>query len=119
MTYADMTGDIAHFFESRGLGAVDLMGHSMGGKAAMQLALSDPGLVRRLVVIDIAPVEYEHSHAALIKALQELDLHAVRNRADADRALRAAVPEIGIRQFLLQNLLLEHNRFRWRRRWRS
>lgn len=101
--YEDMAGDLAGVIESEG-GRADILGHSMGGKAAMQLALRRGGLLRRLVVADIAPVAYGHDHGAIIAALRALDLGALSSRAEADRRLAAAIPEPGLRAFLLQSL---------------
>lgn len=95
---------------------VDVVGHSMGGKVAMALALRHPELVRRLVVVDIAPVasgstrgEFEH----LLGALSSLDLNSFERRSEADHALQQAVPEAGVRGFLLQNLARHGAAFRW------
>ena len=82
----------------------DVLGHSMGGKAAMVLALSQPKRVRRLVVADIAPVAYDHSHAHLVAAMKGLDLSGIDTRRDADAALAGAVDSKPVRSFLLQSL---------------
>ena len=85
---------------------VALVGHSMGGKAAMVLALRHPELVERLCVVDISPVDYESASefAGYIKAMLALDLDSLERRSDADRALAEAVPSRTVRSFLLQNL---------------
>ena len=114
MDYPDLAADVAGFIEKHGLGAVNIIGHSMGGKTAMTLALNQPELVAKLLVVDIAPVGYEHSHAPFIDALLALDLDTLSNRSQADEALRDAVPEDGVRLFLLQNLVQQDGRFRWR-----
>jgi pimeloyl-ACP methyl ester carboxylesterase len=110
---------------------VTLVGHSMGGKVAMQLALRRPELLRSLVVVDIAPVTYPLSggrtddpdeeaspFAAFIAAMRALDLDRLRTRDDADAALRAAVPSRMVRSFLLQSLVREglgtDGGWRWR-----
>ena len=97
-------------------GPVDVVGHSMGGKVAMVLALRHPELVRRLVVVDIAPVasgttrgEFEH----LLGALADLDLTSLVRRSEADLALQREVPQAGVRGFLLQNLARDGAVFRW------
>ena len=94
---------------------VTLVGHSMGGKAAMVTALRTPALVRRLCVVDIAPVAYggRGEFAGYVEAMQGLDLAALERRADADAALAPAVPERTVREFLLQNLRREGNDWRW------
>ncbi|MBS0565246.1 MAG: alpha/beta fold hydrolase [Proteobacteria bacterium] len=112
-TYPDMAGDLAEVIESEGT-SFDVVGHSMGGKAAMMLALSRPELVNRLVVADIAPVAYHHSNLPLVAAMQGLDLTDLDARSEADRRLRPAVPEDGTRAFLLQSLDLKSVPPRWR-----
>lgn len=107
-SYPDLAGDLADIAEE----GWDVLGHSMGGKAAMALALSHPEKVRRLVVADIAPVAYTHSQQPYIDALRRVDLAAVEKRSDADRQLAAAIPEEGIRAFLLQSLDVQGKRWR-------
>ncbi|MEL6549970.1 MAG: alpha/beta fold hydrolase [Pseudomonadota bacterium] len=101
MSYAAMAADLAEVMAP--LGEVDLLGHSMGGKAAMMAALAGAPL-RRLVVADIAPVTYTHTQTPYIDAMERLDLTRVSTRAEADAALAADVPEAPIRAFLLQSL---------------
>ena len=96
---------------------VALVGHSMGGKAAMVLALRHPELVARLCVVDMSPVDYG-GHAGefrrYIDAMQRMDLGAITTRAEADAALADAVPNTTVRSFLLQNLRRDGNDgWRW------
>jgi esterase len=112
-SYADMAADLAEVIAVQG-GPMDVVGHSMGGKAAMVLALTRPELVNRLVVADIAPVAYGHSQTPLVDAMAALDLPRIATRGDADRALAAAVPDDGTRAFLLQSLDLKSAPPRWR-----
>lgn len=114
MDYPTMAEDVAEFISETKLATVNLIGHSMGGKTAMTLALSQPDLIQRLLIVDIAPVTYQHSHAPFIDALLELDLTAIENRKQADQALQEAIPETGVRQFLLQNLVQQDGGFSWR-----
>ena len=86
----------------------------MGGKAAMLLALTEPGRVNRLVVADMAPVAYGHSQIEYVRAMQALDLATIARRADGDAALAARVPEPALRAFLLQSLAIEAGRARWK-----
>ncbi|MGI8523423.1 MAG: alpha/beta fold hydrolase [Nocardioides sp.] len=94
---------------------VTLVGHSMGGKAAMILALRHPALVARLVVVDTSPVAYQHlrEFSRYVEAMRGLDLTALRTRADADAAMSEAVPDATIRGFLLQNLRRDGDSWRW------
>jgi esterase len=114
MGYADMAGDVQAYIEERGLGPVALLGHSMGGKAAMVLALNHPDLVERLIVADIAPVTYKHTLASYVEAMRAVDLSDVRRRGEVDEQLAASIPEAPIRSFLLQNLVAEDGKFSWR-----
>lgn len=102
-SYAEMASDLEAMITPLG-GPVDLMGHSMGGKAAMVLALARPDLVRRLIVADIAPVAYGHSQIQYVHAMRALDLSQVEKRSDADQLLRESVPDLPTRAFLLQSL---------------
>jgi pimeloyl-ACP methyl ester carboxylesterase len=95
--------------------AVTLVGHSLGGKVAMILALRHPELVARLCVVDVSPVGYGNARefAGYIEAMQQLDLGALEQRSDADAALEAAVPSTTVRSFLLQNLRRDGDSWRW------
>ncbi|MFD2814619.1 alpha/beta fold hydrolase [Paracoccus aerius] len=90
------------------------MGHSMGGKAAMALALTRPDMVRKLAIMDIAPVAYGHTQEHLIDAIESLDLSAVDRRSTADAMLAERVDDPGVRAFLLQSLDLKSDPKAWR-----
>ena len=94
---------------------VALVGHSMGGKVAMLLALRRPELVERLVVVDVAPVPYDHASEfdGYVTAMKAIDLDALQRRSEADEALRDAVPDPMVRGFLLQSLRREGDSWRW------
>ncbi|WP_224826418.1 alpha/beta fold hydrolase [Cognatishimia sp. MH4019] len=110
-SYADMASDLAETLESIGEPA-DVLGHSMGGKAAMVLALMRPDLVRKLVVADIAPVAYAHTQQDMIDAMRAVDLSDVEKRSDADAELAKHVEDQGVRAFLLQSLDVAEKRWR-------
>ena len=112
-SYPDMAADLAEVITQIGA-PVDLMGHSMGGKAAMQLALTDGALLRRLIVADISPVAYSHDQSRNIEAMQSLDLHDISNRAAADTRLAAHIPDPDLRAFFLQSLDLKTNPATWK-----
>jgi pimeloyl-ACP methyl ester carboxylesterase len=94
---------------------VTLVGHSMGGKVAMLAALRAPERVRRLCVVDIAPVDYgsRGEFEGYVEAMQALDLDSLTRRADADAALQETVPDRSVRDFLLQNLRRDGDSWRW------
>jgi esterase len=114
MSFDDMAGDVAAFIDARGLDAVTLIGHSLGGKVAMCLALTHPELVQRLVAVDVAPVAYADTFGPFVAAMRQVDLAAVQRRADADLQLQDAVPDAVLRNFLLQNLIKTEAGFVWR-----
>ncbi|WP_250443400.1 alpha/beta fold hydrolase [Actinotalea sp. C106] len=97
-------------------GPVHVVGHSMGGKVAMVLALRHPELVDRLVVVDIAPEAGGSlgEFAYLLDSLAAIDTTALSGRAEADERLAERVDDPRVRGFLLQNLRREGDAFRWR-----
>lgn len=105
-SYPDLAADLAEVIRHIGAPA-DLLGHSMGGKAAMQLALTDPALIRRLVVADIAPVAYSHDQTRHIDAMRSLNLAELSSRAEADQRLAARIDDPALRAFFLQSLDLK------------
>lgn len=113
MDYAEMAEDVRAAMQVRGHRRYALIGHSVGGKAAMETALAAPGEVERLVVVDIAPVAYPAGPLAYAQAMRGLDLAAVARRGDADKALAGAIPDPAERAFLLQNLIFGDGPPRW------
>ena len=94
---------------------VTLVGHSLGGKVAMLVALRHPGLIERLCVVDVSPVAYPRTgeFRGYIDAMSAMDLDALERRADADAALAPAVSNPTVRGFLLQNLRRSGAQWRW------
>ncbi len=114
MNYAEMAEDVRGAMAARGHRRYALIGHSMGGKIAMVLALSDPAAVERLVVVDIAPVAYPIPYLAYVRAMRALDLGAVSRRREADAALARTIADPAERAFLLQNLVFGDGAPHWR-----
>lgn len=100
-----MAADVVAYMDAQGLDKAAILGHSMGGKTAMQVALMAPERVDRVIVADIAPVTYKPRHDAILEGLTSLDLSAVETRQDADRLLAEYVEMPPVRQFLLKNLV--------------
>jgi esterase len=104
--YSEMSDAVAEFLTKNWIHETRLIGHSMGGKLAMQLALQQPDLIKKLAVIDIAPKKYSGGHEAIFKALFALDLDKLSDRKEAEHFLIEKLPEesAGTIQFLLKNL---------------
>ncbi len=119
-SYPAMAGDLAQVIEAEmaqnGGQPMDVLGHSMGGKAVMMLALTRPELLHRLVVADIAPVPYRHAdtNGGLVGAMQAMQIDDLTSRTVADRRLAPEVPDPGTRAFLLQSLELRDGPVRWK-----
>ena len=114
MDYDQMADDVRATLQALGHRRFGLIGHSMGGKAAMMAALRHAEDVERLVVVDIAPVAYPPRHLEHVQAMQALDIGRLTRRSEADAQLAAAVADPAERAFLLQNLVLNDGPPRWR-----
>ncbi|WP_209330931.1 alpha/beta fold hydrolase [Lunatimonas salinarum] len=112
--YAVMADDLKELLDAEGLDTVYLMGHSMGGKTAMNFALRYPDRVEKLVVADIAPRYYPVHHATILEGLNSLDFKKITSRKEADEQLAKYIPELGIRQFLLKSLTRTDGKFAWK-----
>lgn len=114
MDYDEMADDVKAFIEGHGLHNPLILGHSMGGKTAMTLGLHYPHLVGGLIIVDIAPVPYNHSFTQYLDAMEALDLSAITRRSQADEALKEGIAEDMMRAFLIQNLVVDDDGARWR-----
>ncbi|WP_413205133.1 alpha/beta fold hydrolase [Rhodospirillum sp. A1_3_36] len=115
MDYPTMAADVLAYMDEHGLDRPILVGHSMGGKVAMSLALLHPDRIGPLVVADIAPVSYGHRRDRYVEAMMAVPLDGLSRRSDAEAHLVQAVPDWGTRQFLLQNLVDDGTGgYRWR-----
>lgn len=110
-SYGEMADDLAEVISATG-GPMDVLGHSMGGKAAMVLAMANPALIGRLIIADIAPVAYDHTQIHLARAMQALDPGTVANRSEADLRLSDTIDDAGVRAFLLQSLDIKEQKWR-------
>lgn len=111
-SYDDLRNDLLEFFDRHQIEKATLLGHSMGGKAAMWFAADYPERVKKLIVADIAPKDYltlkEDSqfylHQNILLAMQETDFSEIRARSDIDELLSQKIDDARIRQFLLKNV---------------
>lgn len=111
-SYPDLAEDLAEVIKHFG-GVFDVLGHSMGGKAAMMLALSHPDLIRRLVIADIAPVTYSHSQLPFIEKMRAVDLDTVTRKSEASAQLGALGVEPALQSFFTQSLDVAGKRWRY------
>ncbi|MCU0788394.1 MAG: alpha/beta fold hydrolase [Verrucomicrobia bacterium] len=115
VNYPLMAEDLRWFMDQAGIASAHVLGHSLGGKVAMQFALVWPKRVGKLVVVDIAPRAYDSVHDDVFEALRGLRLSRIRTRTEADAALAGSIPHHATRRFLLTNLQpLPEGGFRWR-----
>jgi len=104
MSYDLMAQDVIRYLDENKLKCVNIMGHSMGGKVAMRIALDYPERIQSLIVADIAPVTYTKHHEEIFKGLFAVDFERDRTRTGIDKVLAQYIEAVGIRQFLLKNL---------------
>ena len=109
--YHVMADDLVEVINSLNI-KPNIIGHSMGGKAAMVLALKRPNLVKNLIIADIAPVKYEHDQSQFIEAMQKVDLSKVEKRSDATLALSKFVEDKSLQNFFTQSLDIKAKRWK-------
>jgi len=102
--YEVMSQDVLHYMNRYQLEKTSIIGHSMGGKTAMQIATDQPHRVEKLLVADISPKYYPPHHQPIVDALVQLNFDHINSRKEADESLAEHLNEVGIRQFLLKNL---------------
>jgi len=113
LSFQSMADAVLEWMDSEGLNKVHLLGHSLGGKVAMFFADEHPDRLESLIVADIAPKDYEPHSQDILEAMHALDLSAIASRKEAEDALSEAIPELGMRKFVLTNLGRVPEGFQW------
>jgi esterase len=114
MSFTDMATDVLNYMDQHSIEQSCLLGHSLGGKVAMQVALLAPQRILRLVVADIAPVAYSGHHDEVFAGIGAVQLSQIVSRKDAEAMLAPHISELGIRQFILKNIYRnEQGQFDW------
>lgn len=115
MSHDDLAHDITHYMEFHNLHKVNLLGHSLGGKAVMQFSIKYPPKVEKLIVVDISPKAYPPHHQGIIKALETVDFEKITTRQEAEEILAQYIPEKSVIQFLAKNLYwTDDKKLAWR-----
>lgn len=114
-SYELMAEDLYGFMVEQGIPQAHILGHSMGGKTAMQFAAWYPELILKMIVLDMAPKAYEPHHTQILKGLSSLPILEIQNREEADQFLKQYIPEESVRLFLLKGLKRNNGGgFRWK-----
>ena len=115
MSHDDLAHDILHYMEFHKLDKINLLGHSLGGKAVMQFAIKYPIKVDKLIVVDISPKAYPPHHQGIIKALETIDFEKQTSRQEVEEVLQQYIPEKSVVQFLAKNLYwTDDKKLNWR-----
>lgn len=114
MTYPAMADDIIKLADALDIDEFYLLGHSMGGKIAMETCMKAPNRVKAAIFADISPAAYEGTHDSIMDALSSLNINQVKSRSEADKQLSEKISEKGVRQFLLKNLKKTDDGYQWR-----
>lgn len=115
MSHQDLATDILHYIDFHNLDKVNLLGHSLGGKAVMQFAITYPVKLNKLIVVDISPKAYPPHHQGILKALESVDFSTLSTRQEVEEALQEYIPEKSVIQFLAKNLYwTDDKKLNWR-----
>jgi len=115
MNYCVMADDLREFLLEHGLSKFSLLGHSMGGKVAMQFASESPEAIEKLVIVDIGPKAYPPTHRLLLQTMQNLELSGLKTYSQAEAALRVTIADSALSKFVVKNLTRDPNgAFQWR-----
>lgn len=113
-SYEIMADDLKAFIVEHNIDNPIILGHSMGGKTAMQFAVNNPKILKKLIVVDIGAKSYPVHHDTILKGLNSININELKSRGEADQQLSKHVSELGIRQFLLKNITRSSDGFKWK-----
>lgn len=113
-TYPEMADDLSALCDALGLAQIHLLGHSLGGKVAMQFATQYPQKVSKLIIVDMAMRAYRDRYTQLMDHMLAVNLSQMASRNEVDKALADAIPNVRVRQFLLTNLVNHEGQLQWR-----
>ena len=113
MSYILMMNDVVSLFNFLGVEKTNLLGHSMGGKLAMIITLLEPKYVNKVIIADIAPINYDNDDNLIIDSLLDMNLEYIKSRVDANVVLSKYIDQNFLRSFLLQNLELVDGKYKW------
>ena len=113
ISYILMMNDVINLFKYLGIENTALLGHSMGGKLAMLVALLEPQFVKKIIIADIAPIDYDNDDKHIINSLLNINLNLINNRNQADEILSKYIDQKFLRSFLLQNLEFMDGKYKW------
>ncbi|MDO5509196.1 MAG: alpha/beta fold hydrolase [Weeksellaceae bacterium] len=103
-SHGAMAQDLVDYMQEQGIEKAHMIGHSLGGKVVMKLAISHPELIDKAIIADIAPVEYPPQHLEILEGLQAVDFEKIEERAEVDEVLKNHIRSTAVRQFLLKNV---------------
>ena len=113
ISYISMMNDILSLFNYLGVRNTNILGHSMGGKLAMVIALLEPKYLNKIIIADISPIDYDNNENLIINSLLNMNLDLIKNRSEADNILSEYIDQKFLRSFLLQNLELVDGKYKW------
>lgn len=114
VSLTSMAQTVVEWMSEQRIEHAHFLGHSLGGKVAMEVALRHPEKVKRLIVADIAPVNYTRRHDDVFAAFRAVDFASIKTRMDADKQMRPHIEELSTRSFLLKNLDKTESGWEWR-----
>ncbi|MFT6335319.1 MAG: esterase [Saprospiraceae bacterium] len=113
--YQALADDLRVFMEANWMHEAHIIGHSMGGKTAMQFAVDNPDMIEKLIIVDIGPKAYKAGHDTIFKALREVEIDKVKSREEVEDTIAKYINDKGVRLFLMKNLQRKkEGGFRWK-----